>query len=1198
MSRTVTMHLASAASLALLALSACDAARPVAPVAAGAGTACTLCHGDSSRSEASALLTAAPPATVSGKPAGAHQAHLHASPFGGAVACSECHVVPKVATHANGTVDLTFGSLATAKGTLATAYAGGTCSNVYCHGASLNAGGTDVAPLWTGPEVGCTSCHGFPPTSHAAAQVQCATCHPGTVKADGTIIVAGGLHINGAVDVQNAHPAGWKDPASHGHAANQDLASCRQCHGADLAGGTSGVSCDACHATSGHAGWKTECTFCHGDAARAANQAAPPLGTQGETQTTDRAVGAHQKHLAGGAIGNAVACTDCHLVPTDIGHVDGAATVTFGAGAKQGGASPTWNGTSCAASYCHGGTLNAGGSKPTPSWTGGPAEAACGACHLVPPASASHSGVSATTNCGNCHTGYDCTTGNLAACKVDKASHIDGNLDVSGLGCTSCHGSATNMAPPAATSSANSAVKIGAHQAHVVKTTLRSAALACAACHTLPTSTTHSNATVELPWGSLARTGTVTPTPGNLGAATSPTQAAWEAAPTCANYCHGAKWTGNAAYLGSAPTPRWTDTAATASACGSCHKAPPTSSAHAGVTGTTNCGTCHTGYSCTTANLAICTVDKASHINGAVDVSGLACNSCHGSAVNNAPPAATSTTNQAVKIGAHQAHVVKSNLRSAALGCADCHTVPTSTTHASGTVDLTWGPLARTGSITPTPGNLGAATSPTQATWEATPTCANYCHGAKWTGNASYLGSAPAPRWTDAAATASTCGSCHKAPPASSAHSSVTATTNCSGCHAGYNCTTGNLAACTVNKATHLNGSLDAPSLTCISCHGSASNYAPPAATSTTNSAVKIGAHQAHVVNSNLRSATLACTECHTMPTSTSHASGTVDMTWGTLAKTGSITPTPGNLGAATSPTQAAWEATPTCANYCHGAKWAGNASYLGSAPAPRWTDTAGTAAACGSCHKAPPGSSAHSSVTATTNCSGCHAGYNCTTGNLAACTVNKATHLNGSLDATGLTCTSCHGSASNNAPPVDTAGLSSGGFRIGAHQKHLTSTTYAAAPVACATCHPAVASYTTSHSNGTRDVAFSGAPNANLRNGAWTASTGSAAGSCASTWCHGAVISPSGGSSGGTLTTPTWTGTISACTACHRMAPSTGQHGNHSSRSCGDCHPGYSTTTVNKATHLNGAKEVGNLVTSWNANTRACVGCHGSDTW
>ena len=55
-----------------------------------------------------------------------------------------------------------FGNLA---GSTAT-WNGSTCSNVYCHGATLaNGGGTATKPLWTvvnGSQSQCGSCHGLP----------------------------------------------------------------------------------------------------------------------------------------------------------------------------------------------------------------------------------------------------------------------------------------------------------------------------------------------------------------------------------------------------------------------------------------------------------------------------------------------------------------------------------------------------------------------------------------------------------------------------------------------------------------------------------------------------------------------------------------------------------------------------------------------------------------------------------------------------------------------------------------------------------------------------------------------------------------------------------------------------------------------------------------------------------------------------
>jgi hypothetical protein len=43
-----------------------------------------------------------------------------------------------------------------------------------------------------------------------------------------------------------SHPAGWL-PADHMTKAVADMESCAQCHGADYAGGISGISCSSCH---------------------------------------------------------------------------------------------------------------------------------------------------------------------------------------------------------------------------------------------------------------------------------------------------------------------------------------------------------------------------------------------------------------------------------------------------------------------------------------------------------------------------------------------------------------------------------------------------------------------------------------------------------------------------------------------------------------------------------------------------------------------------------------------------------------------------------------------------------------------------------------------------------------------------------------------------------------------------------------
>jgi predicted CxxxxCH...CXXCH cytochrome family protein len=245
------------------------------------------------------------------------------------------------------------------------------------------------------------------------------------------------------------HGQGWADPAQHGAAAKLGLESCRPCHGDDLSGAT-GPSCDACHAAAGFPSWQTNCTFCHGALRTSYDpsnlvSAAPPRGPAGETATTDVAVGAHQAHLSGGALGPAVACSDCHAVPLDLSHVGGALIVTFGGGATRGGATPSWNGATCASTYCHGATLT-GGTNPSPSWTGGSSQAACGACHANP-LSTGHHTVSEhrSAGCGACHPGYTTTT-------VNAATHVDGAVQVGNEVtawnpathvCTGCHGQAT-----------------------------------------------------------------------------------------------------------------------------------------------------------------------------------------------------------------------------------------------------------------------------------------------------------------------------------------------------------------------------------------------------------------------------------------------------------------------------------------------------------------------------------------------------------------------------------------------------------------------------------------------------------------------------------------------------------------------------------------------------------------------------------
>jgi predicted CxxxxCH...CXXCH cytochrome family protein len=150
-------------------------------------------------------------------PSGAHAAHLGGARYSFGVQCASCHpgVASYVGTgHAPASPRASF-SLAVVPGGTYTPGSSddGTCSSVYCHGASL-AGGAATSPTWAG-SVACGDCHALPPaTGRHAVHVGtnllgCEACHEGytTARAAGvitgiTIHTSGRLlHVDGAKDV-------------------------------------------------------------------------------------------------------------------------------------------------------------------------------------------------------------------------------------------------------------------------------------------------------------------------------------------------------------------------------------------------------------------------------------------------------------------------------------------------------------------------------------------------------------------------------------------------------------------------------------------------------------------------------------------------------------------------------------------------------------------------------------------------------------------------------------------------------------------------------------------------------------------------------------------------------------------------------------------------------------------------------------
>lgn len=397
---------------------------------------CVQCHGDGARSTAiarvDANLKAAPPAAVNGATAttdpkvGAHQAHLVAGRLRGPIACNECHVVPadmtaheaEIARIKDGAAQaVTFGGLAI-KGDGPAAYDEGTmrCSNTYCHGATINQGGFNHTPLWTGSanEATCTSCHGYPPaaaTGHPSPASDCHACHPATVAADNfTIIVTDGVstHIDGLPTI---------DPAL---------------------------------LTQG-------CTFCHPQmpptsGAHASHTSADAVATPA---TAYGNTGATAAFSPTSATAYAFGCGNCH--PLQGGkHLDGILEVELTpdagtSGTLRGMSSPTaaWEpvGRTCSGVYCHSsGQATPDFGLPTPGWYSG-ATLGCNGCHANPPSYASGGAGTATANShvgllaeGNGLTYETGHFGGFPAMYHDGSYHgLGGGKDSSPITCQTCH---------------------------------------------------------------------------------------------------------------------------------------------------------------------------------------------------------------------------------------------------------------------------------------------------------------------------------------------------------------------------------------------------------------------------------------------------------------------------------------------------------------------------------------------------------------------------------------------------------------------------------------------------------------------------------------------------------------------------------------------------------------------------------------
>jgi predicted CxxxxCH...CXXCH cytochrome family protein len=348
---------------------------------------------------------------------------------------------------------------------------------------------------------------------------------------------------------------------------------CDRCHG-EVIDDTQSFVAPQLHVNGTVEVAEMDCNSCHGNDVNAA----PPVDTFGSSDDTLVSVGAHQSHLGPSNWHREVLCDDCHLVPAtvdDPGHLDDApAEVIWGAVALADGAAPgpfDALAATCTGIYCHGSTLYPGGSNTDPVWTVvGSGQADCLTCHSNPPGD-QHPAVAL---CEVCH-GMVYDGENF----VDPARHVNGSVDVTGQGCTSCHGNSDNTAPPVDTlgESDTGFVTVGAHQSHLTDGDLR-LAIECTECHYVPMvvdDPAHIDGfPADLTWGPLATADSAVPD--------------WDhTAEQCTNvYCHGTTIGG-----GSNKEPIWTIVDGTQAGCGTCHGFPPPPAHPADF----DCAACHPG---------------------------------------------------------------------------------------------------------------------------------------------------------------------------------------------------------------------------------------------------------------------------------------------------------------------------------------------------------------------------------------------------------------------------------------------------------------------------------------------------------------------------------------------------------------------------------------------------------------------------
>jgi len=231
---------------------------------------------------------------------------------------------------------------------------------------------------------------------------------------------------------EDYHPPEYAEAAVHGTEAKLQVQACGNCHGDTLEGCGGATTCDSCHDGGHPAGWRENCTYCHGGAEN--DSGAPPTDLDRTTAATAITFTAHTRHMTGD---NHLMydCNQCHTKPKDVlsvGHMvdatKGTSEVNFSAGLSP---DATFDGPgtgSCKNNYCHGSGLEPGDFAVSE----GPAT--CESCHGTTDLKRLSFDHDRHTNtirkfeaipCASCHSNTD--KDNKI---IDPTTHVDGKIDV------------------------------------------------------------------------------------------------------------------------------------------------------------------------------------------------------------------------------------------------------------------------------------------------------------------------------------------------------------------------------------------------------------------------------------------------------------------------------------------------------------------------------------------------------------------------------------------------------------------------------------------------------------------------------------------------------------------------------------------------------------------------------------------------